>query len=540
MDQSDNNNTDEGATMGITIQTIKYGEIKEKRDWNEGRYTIGRNETCDIWLDDQHISSTHAEIDVNTDKVTIRNTSRINGIYFGDKKFESKTFKKNFEVELGPYVVKGIFQKPQKPVIREHALLQSRLFYNIRFLLTLSLILMAVLTSFIVFIILNYQTRTFQQEEFLKRGNLFSLYLAKLAGVNENDILLDADDRRLIQYISGEEGVSFAVIADYMGQILAPAGTDAKKITWDGFEDAINKEVRKSENLTENQKIIFYPIKNNGKVLGGAVIKLDMRKAGQSGMSAYFTMILFVMIILCIFIGRYVTRFFLRPLQSLGEEVSVAMKESRRRINFHSPHAEIAELSDMFNRLLQNSQRNFDNTEKTVEYPGDLDDEPNDKNADVDEQLKTADVAMHAKPSENKLMPIHQDEKTAFSCQSDTFYKNSKADKNNGDNNDTDNVASTGVISEPQCIIDVSTFIIVDCNAAFEEHFSKTSTRKNINFAEVFEDPLVSNAVYELIAGSKEKTSVTINDTYDYLIKKSSNDEKKGLITIIFKESLHV
>jgi len=525
--------------MGITIQIIKYGEIKEKREWNEGRYTIGRNETCDIWLNDPYISLTHAEMDVDTDKVTIRDTDSTSGVYFNDKKIESKTFKKSFEAELGPYIVKGIFQKSPKPSLLDNALLQSRLFSNIRVVLTLSLILMAVLTSFIVFIILNYQTRSFQQEELLKRGNLFSLYLARLAEINENDIILDADDKQLIENISGEKGVNYAVIADHNGQILAPANTDKKRVPWDGFEDAINKEVRMSEDLAENLKIIFYPIKNNNKILGGAVIKLDMRNVSQSGMSAYFAMILFILIILSILTGRYITRFFLRPLQSLGEEVSVAMKESRRRINFHSPHTEIAELTDMFNRLLQNSQRIHENIEKSVEYPGAIDDELNDKDADFDEQPKQAGAAMHAKPSENGLTPIHQDAKAAFSCQSDTFYQNGKTVKNNSDNNKIDNAANTGVITEPQCIIDVNTFMIVDCNAVFKEHFHNANTRKSLNFAEVFEDPLVSNAVYELIAGSNEKTSAAISDTSDYLIKKGGADEKKGLITIIFKESLH-
>jgi len=100
---------------------------------------------------------------------------------------------------------------------------------------------MAVLTSVIVFIILNYQTRSFQQEELLKRGNLFSLYLAKLAEINENDIILDADDKQLIDNISGEKGVNFAIIADHNGPILAPADTDKKRVPWEGFEDAINK-----------------------------------------------------------------------------------------------------------------------------------------------------------------------------------------------------------------------------------------------------------------------------------------------------------
>jgi len=526
--------------VGITIQTIKDGEIIEKRGWNEGRYTIGRNETCDIWLNDPHISLTHAELEVDTSKVTIRDKNSTSGVYFNDIKIESKTFKKNFEVELGPYLVKGIFQKPSKPILQDNALFQSRLFSNIRVLLTLSLILMAVLTSVIVFIILNYQTRSFQQEELLKRGNLFSLYLAKLAEINENDIILDADDRLLIKHISGEKGVNFAVIADHNGQILAPADTDEKRVKWEGFEDAINKEVRKSEDLTENLKIIFYPIKNNDKILGGAVIKLDMRKVSQSGMSAYFAMILFVLVIICILTGRYITRFFLKPLQSLGEEVSVAMKENRRRINFNSPHAEIAELSDMFNRLLQNSQSTHKNTQKTVEYPGAIDDEPNVRDADFDEQPKPADTAMHAKPSENELTPINQDEKTAFSRQSDPFCQNSHTEKNDSDINNIDNAVDTDAITEPQCIINISTFMIVDCNPIFKEHFKKASTRKNLIFAEVFEDPLVSNAVYELIAGSKEKTSAAISDTCDYLIRKGGTDEKKGLITIIFKESLHV
>jgi len=40
-----------------------------------------------------------------------------------------------------------------------------------------------------------------------------------------------------------------------------------------------------SEDLAENLKVIFYPIKNNNKILGGAVIKLDMRRVSQSGMT---------------------------------------------------------------------------------------------------------------------------------------------------------------------------------------------------------------------------------------------------------------
>ncbi|MDM8555216.1 FHA domain-containing protein [Desulfococcaceae bacterium HSG7] len=524
--------------MGITIQVLKYGEIKEKRDWSEGRYTIGRNETCDIGLDDPHISLTHAEIDVDTDKITIRDTNSKNGLYFDDKQFASKTFKNNFEVELGPYILKGIFQNSKKSILQGNGNLQNRLFSNIRVLLTLSLMLMVVLTSFFVFTLINHQIRIFKEEELRKRGNLFSLYLAKLAGINQNGIILDPDDRLLIKKVAAEEGINFAVIADYRGQILAPEDTGEKIVQWDGFNDAIKEKVRKSEDITENQKIIFYPIKNNDTILGGAVIKLDTRKASQSGMSAYFAMILFVLLILCILIGRYVTSFFLRPLQSLGEEVSVAIKENSGRINFHSSHAEIADLIDMFNRLLQNSQHNHENTGKTVEYSGDIDKAPNDKYTDFNEQSNPADATMQANPLENELIPAHKDEKLNVSSQSDTFCQNGKVENNSSDNND--NTANRGVIPVPQCIINVNNFMIVACNPVFKERFNKASTRKNLNFAEVFEDPLISNAVYELIAGIKEKTSVAISDTCNYLIIKGRINEKKGLIQIVFKESPHV
>ena len=527
--------------MSITIQTIKDGEILETRNWNEGHYTIGRDESCDIWLDDPHISLTHAELDVEKNKVTIHDMRSKNGIFFNDEKIEKKkTFKNNFDVELGPYIVKGIFQAPLKPIVQDSAILQNRLFANINVLLTVSLIFMVVLASLTVFIFMNHQTQSFQEAELRKRGNLFSLYLAKLAGTDDNAIILDAEDQRLIKNIAGEEGVIFAVIANREGRIEAPESEKEKKVQWDGFQKAIQEKERTNEDIDENQKIIFYPIKNEHKVLGGAVIKLDMRKVTQSGMGVYFSMILFVLIIFCILTGRYVTRLFLMPLHRLGEEVSVAMKAKRRRIDFHSPHPEIAELTDMFNRLLQNSQGIPVNTAETdIGNPSDSNNETDDKYSDFEEQPEPPGPALSATSSENDSTPAFRDDDISVSRQSDTGYQNGKTIMKGSDNNETANSMNTDTITEPQCIIDVNTFMLVDCNKPFVNHFSRARTPKDLNFAEIFEEPLISNAVYELLVGSEKEASVAISDTCNYVIKKKGADDKKGLITISFKESQH-
>jgi len=89
------------------------------------------------------------------------------------------------------------------------------------------------------------------------------------------------------------------------------------------------------------------------------------------------------------------------------------------------------------------------------------------------------------------------------------------------------------------CVIDVNTFMIADCNQPFVNCFSKKRTPQGLNFAEIFEEPLISNAVYELLVGSAKETSVAVRDTCDYVIQKSGADNQKGLITMIFKESQH-
>ncbi len=524
--------------MNITVQAIKDGEIIETRTWTEGRYTIGRNEICDMWLDDSYISTTHAELEVGKHKVIVHDMHSKNGIYYNNEKIERKrSFTKDFEVELGPYLVKSNFQKAKKPTFHQSTGFQKRFFSNIRVLLTTSLILMVVLASVTVFILMNDQTRSFKAEELRKRGNLFSLYLAKLAETDEDSIILDAEDKVLINNIAGEEGVISAVIADSSGQILAPQGVNAKKISWKGFDNAIREKERKSEDLEKHQQIIFYPIKNTDKVLGGAVIQLDMRKAGQSGMGVYFLMILVILVCICLLLGRYITRFFLAPLNLLAEEVSVAMKTKRQGVNFHSPHTEIAELVEMFNRLLQNFGGDRVKTESTAQKDSDADlNASNDNHGSYEKRSKPKKDRNDTPSLKTEAEPVRE---IKAASSSDSPSRNNQAEKNGDDSGKSQLAVNSEQFSEPQCQIDVNTFMIINCNETFKQHFCKTGAAEQLNFAEVFENPLISNTVYELLVGPKNEISVTINDTCAYLIEKKGSDVKEGLATIRFKESGH-
>lgn len=527
--------------MNITVQAIKDGEMIERRTWTEGRYTIGRNEICNMWLNDPHISSTHAELEVGKRKVVVHDMHSRNGIFFNDQKIEKKmSFTKDFEVELGPFFLKVNFQKGQKPVCQRNAAFQNRLFSNIRVLLTTSLILMVVLASVTVFMVMNYQTRAFKEEELRKRGNLFSLYLAKLAETDADSIILDAKAIRLIKHIADEEGVVWAVIADHTSRIIAPQGINTEKIAWKGFSKAIQEKERKSEDLANRQRIIFYPIKNDNKVLGGAVIQLDMHKAVQSGMGVSFLMLLVILVCICLLVGRYITRFFLTPLNLLTEEVSVAMKAKRGRINFHSPHPEIAELVYMFNRLLQNFRGEDVNTEKSDrEDSTDIDNTPQSDDKEFKEQSEIKKDTKCAPPLKDGLNPARREEKNVFSPSSDTPTPNSRTEIQNNAAKKAEKVVNTEILSKPQCQIDADTLVIIDCNTAFREHFCKTGAAKQMNFAEVFEDPLISNAVYELLVGNEKEISVDISDTCAYLIQKRNANHKKGFITIRFMETQH-
>jgi pSer/pThr/pTyr-binding forkhead associated (FHA) protein len=66
-------------------------------------FRIGRTDDCDVCVDDEHVSRTHAEVTLENGSWWISDLNSTNGLYIGDQRFESVAIAGSMTIKLGIY-----------------------------------------------------------------------------------------------------------------------------------------------------------------------------------------------------------------------------------------------------------------------------------------------------------------------------------------------------------------------------------------------------------------------------------------------------
>lgn len=91
--------------MNIKILVLEKNGSSETLPLNKAKFVIGRDESCDIRLDDAAISRKHAVILVQFDQVYIENISTSGQILRGDEPVEYVQMDEEAEFHLGPFIL---------------------------------------------------------------------------------------------------------------------------------------------------------------------------------------------------------------------------------------------------------------------------------------------------------------------------------------------------------------------------------------------------------------------------------------------------
>ncbi len=461
--------------MSLSIQILRNGVLENTTHLTPGEYTLGRDEVCDITLEDKGVSKNHATLTVLPDRITVNDAGSLNGIYYHGERINSKTFDRDFELEITPYILKGAFKQEADKYSERGFSFFNLVSANIKIILFLSLGLLMVATFVFVYFPLNSKVKNFQRQELIKRGIILARYLSEM-----NRYFLEGGQYDLVRTnpVSKEEGVTYSFIIDLEGKIIAPAENAGDFFDWPERAVAMKKggiEVGKGKG---EEKVIFYPIKTFDKPIGAAVIGYDIERAVSvraPDVTGYAYVLFILLLVLCGIIGVFLIKIFLRPLKQIEEEAGIALKEGRDHLTFKSPYSEVENLVRAFNRVLVRL------------HAGGTDNEP-----EIGSSAKSAGRAEHDSGE-------YLSELSNVSC--------------------------------PWCIVDSERMVITQYNEPLIDIFGNSRIKQEAHVAEAFNDPDILNAISTLIDSQGKDNSIAVNiEEKPFEIKKRTVEGKNKVI----------
>jgi len=337
--------------MILGIQVIRNDIIKKTDKFVPGKYTIGREKNCDIILDHKSVSKKHGTLTILSDRAIISDTGSLNGIYYQRRKIENKSFNDDFEIEIAPFILKGSFQERVEKRQNTRSFIGNLVSSNIKIVLFLSLVLLMLVTFTTAYFPLNNQLKKFQSYELTKRAVILARYLSEM-----NRYFMEEAHYDLVKTdpVTKEEGVVYAFIVDNSGKIIAPQEDSGDFLDWAELSVAMREGKLKISAGMKKESIIFYPIIKLNKTIGAAIIGYNTTEMGRMvgpDIKENIYLHFIFMLLICGILGTILIRIFLKPLQKLEEEVSIALKTGRQHLEFKSPYKEIDNLVRAFNRI---------------------------------------------------------------------------------------------------------------------------------------------------------------------------------------------
>ena len=93
------------ATKGATaeLRVVRGPQTGIALELTEGTMTLGRDPSCDIFLNDMTVSRKHASIETNEKGCIIRDTNSYNGVWVNDKMIESCLLVSGDVIQIGAF-----------------------------------------------------------------------------------------------------------------------------------------------------------------------------------------------------------------------------------------------------------------------------------------------------------------------------------------------------------------------------------------------------------------------------------------------------
>jgi hypothetical protein len=341
--------------MNKEIQILKNGQLQKTLQLANGTYTMGRSADADIVLADSAVSKKHATLTIDKENLLITDSGSSNGIYLQGKKFIEQNFTQSFEIEIKPFTIRTADAVQSETDENPGAVANSiRNFSinNIKFSIFLIFGITMLLTVLIGYLPLKKQTAAIARQEMLKSGILLTRYLAEM-----NRPFLEAGQNTLVRTspVRLEDGVIYAFVVDAHGRIIAPQEKQGDFVDWSGLSNAFSGAKLKIDDGRQNEKIIFYPVLQQNKTIGAAIIGFAWQQAaGQKtfGIGALGFFLLGILFVIGLLMSHLLAKAFLNPLKSLYEEVEIAIKTGSTAIDYQAPYSELDNLKRAFNRLL--------------------------------------------------------------------------------------------------------------------------------------------------------------------------------------------
>lgn len=466
--------------MILGIQIVRNGIIKKTIQLVTGEYTLGREKNCDIILDHKSVSKKHGTLTILSDRAIINDTGSLNGIYYQRRKIENKSFSDDFKIEIGTFILKGYFKERAEKCQYTRSFIGNLVSSNIKIVLFLSLIILMLATFTTAYFTLNNQVKKFQRQELIKRAIILARYLSEM-----NKYFMEEAHYDLVKTdpVTNEEGVVYAFIVDNSGKIVAPVEDSGDFLDWAELPVAMREGRLKISEVKKNENIIFYPIKKLNKIIGAAIIGFNtaqMRKIVGTDIKENLYLYFVFLLLICVILWTILMRVIVKPLENLEEEVSIALKEGRKHLEFKSPYKEIDNLVRAFNRIL-------------VSIP----------------RLKKG----HAE--ETDLNNV--DDKVEYD--SDSFL--SKLDQTN----------------IPWCIINKESHVIIKYNQYFKDIFKESNIKQGVHVVEAFDNSEIVTAISGLIDNPESESSVPVNIDNLVKINKVFIEGETDKVMFTFEES---
>jgi hypothetical protein len=480
--------------MARDIQILKNGMLTETLKLTDGTYRIGRDPSSDIVLTDTAVSKTHAILTIENDHFIIKDPGSANGIFHQGKKITEQTFKKTFDIEIKPFILR-VADAPQPKGQNKTGnfldKLQTAGLANIKASIFALVFAIMLLTLMIGYLPLKSQAAGVQRREILKTGVLLARYLAEM-----NRPFLADDTRAMVRTapVSAEDGVIYAVVVDADGRIIAPPEKQGDFFTWDGMPQAFKDGKLAVGDGAQNEKIIFYPLRQQTRTLGAAIVGFagDQATGGNIGMGATGYFLLIILFGLSMLVAYLMAKTFLNPLITLNEHVEVAIKEGRGTLDFHAPYQELDHLKRSFDRLLMRKPASTQTptSERVSQASG-----PSDSFAqppEISASQKAEPAASHA------------------SCLND--------------------------LNAPWCIIDRETYTLIKISDNFAGLPGPPDRKEGMHVIEAFDADMIQAVSQLMETKSEERLTIVIQDK-TFVLRRMDDPAQKNNVILVFEDT---
>jgi len=453
----------------------------------QGSHTIGR-EQADIVLTHAGVSKEHALLTLQPDGVTISDSNSTNGIFWNGNKIREKTFKQDFEIEIGPFILQGIFEGKQTPR-KYQRLVEKIALINMKLTLCSAISSVIILTFAAVFFPLSISVASFQHKEILKRGRMYAKYLA-----DANKTLLVSGSAS-VDLITAEENILYAYIVDESSKILAPEEKAGTFFDMPEARAALLENKEKSTLGNNGEAIFIYPVKVGGAAKGAAVVGCNAESTATSGLSiitVYANLILIALLAAGLYLAFFLHKLFSMPLQKLDEDVNIAIKQRKQHLNFISCESAVNSLVATFNRLL------FMNAA------------PREKKA-TEQGIADLPAVSHTPCSHGAESGLH-----------------------------TLAMGDLVQLESPWCTINMSAFTIEQYNRQFVDVLCCSKIRQGMHLLEGFDNPQILKSISSVLdEHNKEDEKITASAGKTYCIRKTAVQDNPAVALLILEDAAH-